>query len=479
MTNYDVVIGIEIHLELKTKTKMFSSSSIAPFNSTPNIFVHENDLGLPGTLPTVNEKGVKLALQACKLLNFQVDPILRFDRKNYTYFDLPKGYQITQYFFPIGKNGKLTINLLNNKKVIELTRMHIEEDTAKQIHLNDKIYLDYNRSGVGLIEIVTEPVIYTADEAIAYVSKLQEIISFANISEAKMNEGSMRCDINISLKKPGSKILGNRVEIKNLNSLNNIKLAIEYEIIRQSKLLINKKVIDIETRRFDENTNTTISMRKKTSNIDYHFFPEPNILPIHLPDVFIEQAISELSIDLDTLKSNLKDKYNLMDNQIKLLIQNPNLLVFFQSIVKINNNYELIVNIFFTDVLAYLNKNNIKINSTKLNVNNFSELIDLIKNNKISYSQSKKVLCNLFENDISPKKIIKNQDIVQLSNEKEIEKILIEIINNNLDMLKQYDNRKERVLKFYMGQAMKQTKGKINPVKAQKILENLIIKQID
>lgn len=281
LANLEVVIGIENHVELKTKTKMFSPGPIT-FGAPPNTSVNEIDLGYPGTLPSVNGEGVRLAVLAAHALDMTIDPLLIFDRKNYFYPDLPKGFQITQQFHPIGREGKLKIAVDGIVKNVAIERLHIEEDTAKQIHKGDYTYIDYNRSGIGLIEIVTKPVLRSANQAVAYVEKLRETLLYLGVSDVKMNEGSLRCDVNISLRPYGSDIFGSKVEIKNLNSLMNMRKAIEFEVDRQTQLLLQNQIVNQETRRFDEATQTTVGMRSKADAIDYRYFAEPNLAPIAL-----------------------------------------------------------------------------------------------------------------------------------------------------------------------------------------------------
>lgn len=283
MINYEVIIGIEIHAELNTKTKIFSPALVS-FAAIPNSQVNELDLGYPGSKPTVNKKAVELAILVANALNMEIEPLLTFDRKNYYYPDLAKGFQITQQYHPLGSNGFLNINVNDEIIKIDIERLHLEEDTAKQIHQGDKTLLDYNRSGIGLIEIVTKPVIGNAQQAAAYISELQQILIYTNASDAKMNEGSMRCDINISLRPFGSKYFNEKIEIKNLNSISNAVKAIEYEIKRQAEILYRGEKITSETRRFDEKTKKTILLRAKKTVSDYKYFTEPNILPIMLDE---------------------------------------------------------------------------------------------------------------------------------------------------------------------------------------------------
>lgn len=472
--NYEATIGIEVHVQLNTISKMFSKGKVS-FASKPNTNVNINDLGLPGVLPTVNKKGVELALICCKALNMKIDPLLKFDRKNYYYSDLPKGFQITQYFFPIGKDGYLIINEDDKLKKISIERLHIEEDTAKQNYLKDFTEIDYNRSGIGLVEIVSKPVMHSWQEALLYVSKLQKIVIYNNISDGKMSDGSFRCDINISLKRKNAKELGNKVEIKNLNSLNNIKQAIIFEIKRQSFILSNsKKNVDIETRRFDELSKKTISMRKKTTILDYRFLPEPNIRPIKLKTSFINNVLKRMKLQPDEIINILKEKYKVPLKTILRLIENKELVDFFFECCKLNKNYNQIINYLLGFILFYLNKTNTKLSKTKLKPLMLSNLITLLDNNKISSSQAKQILNESITLGKMPNDIIKNSKILLINDNDEIKNIINTVIDNNLNILNEYNTRPERVFKFYMGQIMKLTKGKINPKKASMYLSKII-----
>lgn len=318
--NFEVIIGIENHIELKTKTKMFSPGKVN-FNDPQNTNVHYTDIGWPGTMPTVNKKGVELAIKASAALGMKIDNKLIFDRKNYFYPDLPKGFQITQFYHPIGRDGKLEImDLKKELKTITIERIHIEEDTAKQIHANNKTYLDYNRAGVGLIEVVTDPVFRNAHEVKEYIKLLREILLYTDVSDAKMNEGSLRCDVNISLRPIGSNLLFNRIEVKNLNSLNNIEKAIEFEIKRQSEILLKGQFIQMETRRFDEKTQKTILMRKKSDATDYKYFTESNIAPIKLEQKFINNIVDNLPELPQEKKLRFMKDYGLKIEEVNLIL---------------------------------------------------------------------------------------------------------------------------------------------------------------
>ncbi|WP_368486716.1 Asp-tRNA(Asn)/Glu-tRNA(Gln) amidotransferase subunit GatB [Spiroplasma sp. DGKH1] len=477
MHNFEVVIGIENHVELKTKTKMFSKGPVS-YDAPANTMVNIMDMGYPGAMPTVNKQGVALALLACQALNLEIDPIVQFDRKNYYYPDLAKGFQITQQYFPIGKNGFLTILDENNQPLnIEIERLHIEEDTAKQLHLADKTLLDYNRAGIGLIEIVTRPVLRSAYQAKKYVEALREILLYLNVSDAKMNEGSLRCDVNISLRPLGSNQLGNKVEIKNLNSINNVEKAIEFEIKRQSQIILSGGVVEQETRRFDEKTKETVLMRKKTDATDYKYFSEPNIFPIKLDETWITKILASAPELPNQKRQRYREEYHLKESDIEVLLQDYDLMNFFEASVKNNSNYEMVANYLIGDISAYLNAKNITIKETKLTPANLSEMIDLIVKNIISTKQAKTVLTHILTTDVKPEILVAKLGLKQITDPQEIINIITPVIENNLAMLTQYDERPERVIKFFMGELMKLTKGQVAPEIGQQVVLELITKK--
>ncbi|AHI53522.1 aspartyl/glutamyl-tRNA amidotransferase subunit B [Spiroplasma sabaudiense Ar-1343] len=470
MNNFEVVIGIENHVELKTKSKMFCTGPVE-FGATPNTKVSEVDLGYPGALPTVNKQGVKLAILAVNALGMELDDLLRFDRKSYFYPDLAKGFQITQQFHPIGKNGKITITLENgSEKIISVERIHIEEDTAKQTHKGNLTYLDYNRSGVGLIEIVSDPVLRSADEAVGYVEKLREILLFLGISDVKMNEGSLRCDVNISLRPFGHPNFGTKVEIKNLNSLNNVKKAIEFEIKRQSALLLSDQEVIMETRRFDESSNETVSMRIKTDAVDYRYFREPNILPIKLDKNWVLDVIKN-SPELPQIKRRryLND-YSLKEEEVNQLLASLELTNFFEVTLKYTNEVNKVVNLLLGDIQSHLNKNNLEIGATKLTPQLLGTLLELISQGVISSKHSKTILPILIENGNSVEEIIEAHGLKQISDPIQIDGLLTPIFEENKDLLEQFEQRPERVTKTIMGQLMKETGGNANPDVSQEII---------
>lgn len=476
MNNYDVIIGVEIHIELNTKTKAFSSAANT-FAAKPNTQVSAIDAGYPGTVPSLNQEVVISAIKLAHALNMKIDSLLRFDRKNYFYPDLPKGYQITQFYHPIGKEGKLEINFDNKLFLVEFERIHIEEDTAKQIHQGDLTYLDYNRAGIPLLEIVTKPVFANSKQVQAYIIALRRILLTLAISDAKMNEGSLRCDLNISLKPKSTTILGTKVEIKNLNSLNNINLAINDEIIRQTKLLDNKETIVSQTRRFDENSRTTVLMREKNEAIDYKYFSEPNIFPIQLDEKWINDIINNLPMLPNEIANILKSKFNFNDSEINILLDRPDLLHVFEIVVKENNLAKETINYLIGPVLGYLNENQINdIRETKLDYYYLAQLISLIKEAKVNDKQSQKILTIIFESkQNTPEQLLKLWNMKVISDEKELTELIIKIFQDNPQMVEEYFKNSFKANKYFIGQVMKLTKGQANPKIAQALVDKLVI----
>ncbi|QHX36367.1 Asp-tRNA(Asn)/Glu-tRNA(Gln) amidotransferase subunit GatB [Spiroplasma sp. BIUS-1] len=479
MNNFEVIIGIENHVELKTKSKMFARGPVT-YGEIPNSKVSEIDMGYPGTIPSVNKEGVRLALLACNALGMQIDPLLRFDRKNYFYPDLVKGFQITQQFFPIGKEGKIEVTLEDGeKKVIEIERLHIEEDTAKQTHKGELTYIDFNRSGVGLIEIVSKPLIRSATEAVEYVNKLREILLFLGVSDVKMNEGSLRCDVNISLRPYGYPEFGSKVEVKNLNSLNNVKKAIEFEIKRQSKILLSGNKVDQETRRFDESIQETVLMRKKDNAIDYKYFREPNIFPIKLDEKWIEEVL-KTSPELATEKrTKYVDNFQLSLDDTNYILSDLSLVKFFEECIDLGSDPKKVANYLITDIKALLNKDGIELSQSKLTPKDINEILNLLDQGVISSKHVKTILPIAFESDKDVKTIADENNLKLISDESEIREILVPIIEQNINLIKdQYEQRPERVEKTLMGQLMKDTGGNVNPSVGTKVIIEMIKENI-
>lgn len=469
---YEVVIGIEIHCELKTNTKMFSGAPVS-FAAAPNSCVNEVDLGMPGTLPAVNEGAVACAIRACSALDCTIDPLIKFDRKNYYYSDLPKGYQITQQFFPIGSNGKIEIETETGAKEVRINRIHMEEDTAKQFHYPQGTLIDFNRAGTPLIEIVSEPDMRSGKEAAAYVEKLKNILYYLGVSDCKMEEGSMRCDVNISLRPEGSDRFGIKCEIKNLNSIRNVQRAVEYEIARQSEILENNGKVEQATRRFDEATNTTILMRMKEGDVDYKYFPEPNIFPIRLDANWIKEIEDTLPELPQQRKEKYLNKYELNEKDAQLLIDNKELSDYYNQVVENTTEYKVAANWVIVEMMAYLNKENIAMENNPLNPKYLSDMIAMIKAGDISGKQAKVVFEEMMQGK-DPKTVVEEKGMKQVSDTNAILEIVNQVLDANPQSIEDFKNGKDRAVKFLMGQVMKLSKGQANPGMAnQMILEEL------
>ena len=474
--NFETIIGIEIHCELNTKTKMFSSAPNS-FGKEPNTQVSKVDMAFPGILPTVNKKAVEYAIMACSALNLSIDNELWFDRKNYFYSDLPKGYQITQDKRPIGRDGYIEVDTVNGLKRIGIERIHMEEDTAKQSHFGDYTLIDYNRCGVPLIEIVSKPDMRSGEEAAKYVEKLRSILSYLGVSDCKMEEGSMRCDINISLRPLGTEKFGVKTEIKNLNSINNIQRAVEFEIARQEKLLLKGLAVEQETRRFDEASKQTVLMRKKTDAVDYKYYTEANIMPIKLSDAFINKAISLVPELPDARFNRYVNDLKLSDYDAKQLINSKLVADYYEEVLKDYNDPKITANWILGDVYSYLNKNNLTISNFKLSPLNLAKLLKLLKDGKISSKQGKEVFNIIIETNEDPESIAKAKGMVQESDEGLIMEYINEVLTDNPQAIATYKSGRDNILGFLVGQVMKKSKGKANPAIASKLLKEEIMKR--
>lgn len=473
MNNFDVTIGIEIHLELNSKTKMFSPTPIH-FNAMPNMFVNEIDLGYPGSLPSVNKNCVIKAIKLAKALKMDIDQLLRFDRKNYFYPDLPKGFQITQQFYPIGKNGLIQIRDRSNDVAIKIERIHLEEDTAKSLHVGDLSLLDYNRAGNPLIEIVTEPCIKNSNQVASYVNEIRLVALALNISNAKMEEGSMRVDVNLSLRPLSQQHLGTKVEIKNLNSVNNIIKAIEYEISLQSQMLNDGLKILQATKRWDENKQETVLMRVKNDSVDYKFFPEPNILPICLTDEFVNK------ITLSELPWEKRARYvlsQIADEYIEQLINSADKSSFFDKILSINKEQKdknFYAKVFFSEVVSIANRENKTINDLNIDPQQLSQAFNLARKGIILLNHLKVIIPHLVNQKRQTLQIIEESNLKQIDNKIQLNAIIKDIINQNSAFIKNNHHRPERIYKFILGKVMQITKGQANMKIANEIVKKLM-----
>ena len=397
MNNFKTTIGIEVHTVVNSKTKMFSNT-ISKHNDEVNKNINEVDIALPGTLPTVNEAVVQKAICLATALHMTINKHMTFDRKNYFYRDLPKGYQITQQDRPIGSEGYLEIETSNGKKTIGVERLHMEEDTCKQLHSWDCSLLDYNRAGIPLIEIVSCPDMHSGEEAMKYVEKIRSIVSFLEVSDGKMEEGSLRCDVNVSVKDVNSKELGTKVEIKNLNSIANIQKAIDFEIARQQVVILTGGKVIQETKRYDEGIKETVTMRLKTDSVDYKYFTEPNIVPIKLSKEFIANAI-DTSPELAEAKLARYQSLGLNEYDCGLLISNKESSDYFDLALANGGSAKLLANWILVDIQAILNKQNITISEFKISPKHLSELVKLIEKGDVSNKQARELFSKMLEND--------------------------------------------------------------------------------
>lgn len=468
---FEVVIGLEVHAQLNTKTKIFCSCATS-FGEKPNINVCPTCLALPGALPTLNEEAVKKAISFGKAVNATINKKSVFNRKNYFYPDLPKGYQISQFDIPIVENGEIFINIDGKNKRIGITRAHLEEDAGKNIHESSFSKIDLNRAGTPLLEIVSEPELRSSDEAVAYLKKLHSIIRFLDISDANMQEGSFRCDANVSIRPKGDTKFYTRVEIKNLNSFRFIQKAIEYEIKRQSIAwedgVYEKEVVQ-ETRLFDTTNLITKSMRNKEVAAEYRYFPDPDLLPVMLTDEFLNVKIPELP---DEKKIRYINEFGIKESDAEILISSLELSRFFEELLSYKLNPKLCVTWLNTELMGLL-RGDCTIENSPVNAKKLGELIAKIEEGVISAKAAKEVLSFIFENPkMQIDESIEKLGLKQVSDDGVIEKVIDQILNANEDKVQEYKNGKDKLFGFFVGQVMKEGKGAFNPAKVNEILKS-------
>ena len=465
--NYFVTIGIEIHCELKTNTKMFSGAPVR-FGEIANTCTSVVDLGHPGCLPCVNK-------EACTAMHCDLETLVRFDRKNYYYSDLPKGFQITQQFHPIGTNGYVEIDVDGEKKQIRIERIHMEEDTAKQFHKDTGTYIDFNRAGTPLIEIVSKPDMHSAKEAAAYVETLRKNLLYLNVSDVKMEEGSMRCDVNISLSEDKD-TLGTKTEIKNLNSIANVQKAVQAEIERQSALLDAGEKVEQATRRYDEAQKTTILMRKKEGNVDYKYFPEPNIFPIQLDLDWVKSIQDNLEELPDARLARFMKDYELSEYDAGVLVSDREMADFFEEVLKSTKFAKKACNWIIGDVSAYLNKNNLSFAKVPCSSENLASLINVIEAGEISGKQGKVVFEEVMQGK-DPKKVIEEKGMKQVSDDGAILAIVNSVLDANPQSIEDFKNGKDRAVGFLVGQVMKASRGQANPKRTNELIQEELKKR--
>ena len=487
MNDFEVVIGLEVHAQLLTKSKMFCSCSSDYQDAKPNSLTCPVCLGLPGSLPKINQQAINLGIIAGLATNCTISHKTKFDRKNYCYPDLMKGYQISQYDLPVATDGFLSITSNDASKLVRIQRIHLEEDVAKLIHeengLNSKSsYIDVNRSGIALMEIVSHPDFSTPDEVITYLSELKSILQFCQVSDANMEEGNFRCDANISLKPTGSETLGTKVEIKNMNSFRSIHSAINYETQRQSEILYEGKLVVQETRGWDDSNQVTLNQRLKEGESDYMYFPEPDLPPIFISPELVKNFEKQIPTLPSVRKQLYLDQYKLSDKDADQLLSDINYSDYFDlvftnaSISKFPNIAKTICNLMNGELTRLLKVESIDIKDTKIKPEDFLELCLLIENNSVSSNMAKKVLKEMFLTGNSSKKIVDKNNISQITDEDYISDNVSNVLNQNQDAVKDFVEGKSAAKQFLIGQIMKSTSGKADPRLIDKLLQEFLDK---
>ena len=473
---YEVIIGLEVHAQVLSNSKLFSSSP-TKFGAEPNTQVSLVDAAFPGMLPIINEFCIKQAIKTGIGLKAQINKRSVFDRKNYFYADLPQGYQISQYKNPIVGEGKIILDMPYGQKEVGIERLHLEQDAGKSIHDMDpkNTLVDLNRSGVALMEIVSKPDLRSPDEVNAYIKKLRSIMRYLGTCDGNMQEGSLRADVNISVRKKGSKEFGTRCEIKNVNSIKFMQMAINYEANRQVDLIEDGKTIDQETRLFDVKKNHTRSMRSKEDAHDYRYFPDPDLLPLELKDDFIEKINLEIPELPDEKKKRFIDKFNLSAYEANILVSDKETSEYFEEVIK-KSDVKLATNWITGELFALLNNKNLEITQSPISAQNLSNLINLIQDGTISGKIAKTVFELMVDGDKDPKKIVEDKGLKQESDPKELEKIVLKIIATNKDKVEEYKSGKEKLFGFFVGQVMKHSGGKANPKLVNDILKEKLSK---
>lgn len=475
MSQYDVVIGLEVHVELKTKTKIFCSCS-TEFGGEPNTHVCPVCLGMPGTLPVFNGKVLEYAIKAGLALNCEIAEYGRFDRKNYFYADLTKAYQISQFDLPIAEHGYIDIKVDDEEKRIGITRIHMEEDAGKLVHQGATItssqgsLADYNRAGIPLIEIVSEPDMSNAEEVRAYLESLKAIIEYTGVSDAKMEQGSLRCDVNLSLKPKGQKEFGTRAEIKNLNSFRSVERAISYEIGRQEDILNDGGQVIQETRTWDETKNQTLSLRSKEDADDYRYFPDPDLAPIVADPKWIDQLKAALPELPAANKQRLIEEDGLPDYDAGIITSSKVLADFYDGVKEHYSDTKKISNWVMGELLARVNAEGIQLEDVKIKPKYLAKLLSLIDDGSISGKIAKEVFSEMFAKGSDPEEVVKAKGLVQISDEGQLGPIVDEVLNNNPKSIEDFKAGRKQAMGFLVGQIMKATKGQANPGLVNKIL---------
>ena len=473
---YEVIIGLEVHAQVISQSKLFSESA-TKFGAEPNTQVSLVDAAFPGMLPVINEFCIKQAIKTGIGLNAKINNKSIFDRKNYFYADLPQGYQISQYKYPIVGEGSVILDLPKGQKTIGIERLHLEQDAGKSIHDIDpqNTLVDLNRSGVALMEIVSKPDLRSPEEVSLYIKKLKSIMRYLGTCDGNMQEGSLRADVNVSVRKKGETNFGTRCEIKNVNSIKFMQMAIEYEANRQVDLIEEGGSVDQETRLFDTKKNETRSMRNKEDAHDYRYFPDPDLLPLVLEDKFIESLKSEIPELPDEKKKRFIEKFNLTSYEANILVSDNETSKYFEEVIK-NSDVKLSTNWITGELFALLNEKNLEISKSPISAKNLSKLVNLIKNGTISGKIAKTIFEVMADRNSDPELIVKEKGLQQQSDPKELEKLVDKVINDNPNKVKEYKSGKEKLFGFFVGQIMKVSGGKANPKLVNEILKDKLSK---
>lgn len=471
---WETVIGLETHVELATKTKIFCSCTTA-FGGAPNTHCCPVCMGMPGTLPVLNRKVAEYAAKACLVLNCDVTRYCKFDRKNYFYPDLPKAYQISQLYLPIGRNGKVSIQVGEEEKIIRIHELHMEEDAGKLVHDNwiDQTRADYNRCGVPLIEIVTEPDFRSGEEVIAYLEKLRSTLEYLGVSDCKMQEGSMRCDVNLSVRPAGSNELGTRTEMKNLNSFKAISRAIAYEARRQQERIEmdHKRVIQ-ETRRWDDNKDATYSMRSKENAQDYRYFPEPDLPPLELSEAYLEQLRSEIPEMAEARKTRYIAEFGVSDYEAELLTGSKAMVDFFEETVAQGATPKEVSNWMLDDLLRLLKEKGTELKAVEFTPENLAKLLKMLRENKLNRNTASKVFQEVFEDNTDVEQYVRDHGLEQVTDTGALEAVVDEVLQSNPKSIEDYKAGKKKAQGFLMGQCMKALKGKGDPKAVTQLLNS-------
>ena len=476
--NYEMVIGLEVHTQLKTQSKIFCSCSTT-FGKPANENTCPVCLGMPGVLPVLNKKALQLAMRACLATNCRIAPMNRFARKNYFYPDLPKGYQISQFELPLGLDGYVNIWVNGTKKEIGLTRIHMEEDAGKLIHGDNlgspgKSYVDFNRTGIPLVEIVSEPDLRSGEEAREYLTQLKLILEYAEVSDCNMEEGNLRCDANVSVRPEGQKEFGIRTETKNLNSFRFVQRAIEYEVDRQIKILEQGDSIIQETRLYDSNKGVTFSMRSKEEAHDYRYFPEPDLVPVEISDEWIKETMSELPELPEKKRERFIQNYKIPEYDAGVLTASKEIADYYEKSASLYPEFKVISNWVMGELLRELKNDGQKINESPIKPEDLVELLKLIDKGTLSAKMAKTVFEEMYQSSKTAIEIVSKKGLAQITDSSAIENLVDEILQLNTDQVEQYKNGKEKVFGFLVGQIMKKSKGQADPALVNKLLKDRI-----